>query len=33
MVIDLFGTSNTYDLLYIDPPWKQTRGGKERSPT
>ena len=27
MVIDINDTQNTYDLLYADPPWKQTRGG------
>ena len=27
--IDLFHTDNTYNLIYSDPPWKQSRGGKK----
>ena len=29
MVIDIFNTSNRYDLIYADPPWKQTKGGRK----
>lgn len=29
MVIDLFTNTNSYDLLYVDPPWKQSKGGKK----
>ena len=27
--IDLYSTDKTYDLLYADPPWKQSKGGKK----
>jgi hypothetical protein len=30
MVIDLLETDKKYDLLYVDPPWKQQKGGKKR---
>lgn len=23
--------SNNYDLIYADPPWKQSKGGKKKS--
>jgi len=29
MVVDIFNTDKTYDLIYADPPWKQSRGGKK----
>ena len=29
MIIDIYNTSNSYDLIYADPPWKQSRGGKK----
>ena len=29
MVIDLFNTFGKYDLIYADPPWKQSKGGKK----
>ena len=29
MVVDIFNTDNKYDILYADPPWKQSRGGKK----
>lgn len=29
MKIDIFNTTNTYDLILADPPWKQTKGGKK----
>lgn len=29
MVVDIFTTNNQYELLYVDPPWKQTKGGKK----
>lgn len=29
MLIDIFDTSNRYDLLYADPPWQQSRGGRK----
>lgn len=28
-VVDIFNTNNKYDLIYADPPWKQSRGGKK----
>ena len=30
MKIDIFNTENKYDLIYTDPPWKQTKGGKRK---
>ena len=30
MVIDINNTTNTYNLLYVDPPWKQSKGGRKR---
>jgi len=27
MFVDIFNTDNKYDLIYADPPWKQSRGG------
>lgn len=29
MIVDIFNTSNHYDLICGDPPWKQSRGGKK----
>ena len=29
MVIDIYNTTNRYGLLCIDPPWKQSKGGKK----
>ena len=31
MTVDIFATDNQYDLIYADPPWKQSRGGEEIS--
>lgn len=30
MKIDIFNTENKYSLFYIDPPWKQSKGGKKK---
>lgn len=29
MVCDIFNTDKTYGLIYADPPWKQSRGGRK----
>lgn len=29
MVVDIFKTQNKYDVIYADPPWKQSKGGKK----
>lgn len=29
MRIDIFDTSNKYDLILADPPWKQSKGGRK----
>ena len=29
MVVDIFDTNNRYNLIYCDPPWKQSKGGKK----
>lgn len=29
MKIDIYNTTNKYDLVYADPPWKQSKGGKK----
>lgn len=29
MIVNIFDTSSTYDLILADPPWKQSRGGKK----
>ena len=29
MKIDIFNTNNKYSIIYADPPWKQSRGGKK----
>ena len=29
MKIDIYNTTNTYDLIYADPPWAQSKGGKK----
>lgn len=26
---DIYNTDKTYDLLYVDPPWKQSKGGRK----
>lgn len=30
MKIDIYNTNNKYDLIYTDPPWNQTKGGKRK---
>ncbi len=29
MVVDIYNTSNKYQLIVADPPWKQSKGGKK----
>lgn len=29
-VVDIYNTNKKYNLLYIDPPWKQAKGGKKK---
>lgn len=29
IINDLQGVSSQYDLIYADPPWKQSRGGRK----
>ena len=29
IIIDIFNTNNKYDLIYADPPWRQSKGGKK----
>ncbi len=29
MVVDIFNTNNKYSIIYADPPWKQSKGGKK----
>ena len=29
MKIDIYNTQNKYDIIYADPPWKQSKGGKK----
>lgn len=29
MTVDIFNTQNIYDLIYADPPWEQSKGGKK----
>ena len=29
MRVDIFNTSNTYNLILSDPPWRQSKGGKK----
>jgi N6-adenosine-specific RNA methylase IME4 len=29
MKIDIYNTQETYSLIYADPPWKQSKGGKK----
>lgn len=31
MIVDILNTGNKYDLIYTDPPWKQTKGGKRNT--
>lgn len=28
-VIDIYNTDKKYTVLYADPPWKQSKGGKK----
>ena len=28
-VIDIYNTPDKYSIVYADPPWKQSRGGKK----
>lgn len=30
MRVDIFNTSNRYDLILADPPWRQTKGGRKK---
>lgn len=29
MVVDIYKTDRQYDLLYVDPPWRQTKGSRK----
>lgn len=29
MFVDIFTTSNKYNVIYADPPWRQSKGGKK----
>ena len=29
MKIDIYNNNKKYDLIYADPPWKQSKGGKK----
>ena len=29
MKVDIFNTDNKYQIIYADPPWKQSKGGKK----
>lgn len=29
MKVDIFNTDKTYSIIYADPPWKQSKGGKK----
>lgn len=29
MKVDIFNTNNKYSLIYADPPWRQSKGGKK----
>lgn len=29
MIIDIYKTDNRYSIIYADPPWKQSKGGKK----
>lgn len=29
MKVDIFNTDKKYDIIYADPPWKQSKGGKK----
>lgn len=31
MKIDIYNTEKKYDLIYTDPPWQQTKGGKRKA--
>lgn len=30
MRVDIYNTNNRYSLIYADPPWKQSKGGKKK---
>lgn len=30
MKVDIFTTDNKYDIIYADPPWRQSKGGKKK---
>lgn len=30
IVVDIFNTDNIYDIVYTDPPWKQTKGNTRK---
>lgn len=30
-IVDIFNTDKKYGLLYVDPPWKQAKGGKKKA--
>ena len=30
MIVDIFNTTNKYDIIYADPPWRQSKGGKKK---
>ena len=31
MVVDIFNTDKKYSVIYADPPWKQSKGGKKNA--
>lgn len=31
MKVDIFTTENKYNIIYADPPWKQSKGGKKKA--
>lgn len=31
MKIEIFNTEKKYDIIYTDPPWEQSRGGKKKA--
>lgn len=30
MVVDIYNTDKKYDIIYSDPPWQQSKGGKKK---
>lgn len=30
MTVDIYNTNKKYDIIYTDPPWKQTKGNKRK---